>query len=171
MSRRKWHALRSEPTFYSLAMFKCRICTFYWGLLYCDGRKSQLFSDTFSHHISKTDFARVWIFDPRHTYDQGRWGWKTNTLHHYQEIGSGFSPSSDQPAEVKKISDNVHFFNVTSTLRDPRHCKDLFLGTNWPENQIFLRYIHITQLFWSQTDPTQRNHNIPISWGNPGYLW
>ena len=38
-----------------------------------------------------------------------------------------------------------------------------FLAKKWPENQIFLRYIHITQLFWSQTDPTQWDHNIPIS--------
>ena len=33
----------------------------------------------------------------------------------------------------------------------------------WPENLIFLRYTHITHLFWSQTDPTQWDHNIPIS--------
>mgnify|MGYP005706042383 FL=1 len=39
----------------------------------------------------------------------------------------------------------------------------LFWAKKWPENQIFLRYTHITHLFWSQTDSTQRNHNIPIS--------
>ena len=50
-------------------------------------------------------------------------------------------------------------------------CNGLFLAKKWPENQIFLRYPHITHLFWSQTDSTQRNHNIPISWGNSGYLW
>ena len=46
-----------------------------------------------------------------------------------------------------------------------------FLGQKWPENLIFLHYTHITHLFWSQTDPTQWDHNIPISWGNSGYLW
>ena len=38
----------------------------------------------------------------------------------------------------------------------------LFWAEKWPENQIFLRY-NITHLFWSQTDPTQWDHNIPIS--------
>ena len=37
----------------------------------------------------------------------------------------------------------------------------LFWAKKWPENQFFLRYFHITRLFWSQTDLTQRNHNIP----------
>ena len=37
----------------------------------------------------------------------------------------------------------------------------LFWAKKWPENQLFLRYFHITRLFWSQTDLTQRNHNIP----------
>ena len=47
-----------------------------------------------------------------------------------------------------------------------------FLGQKWPENLIFfLHYTHITHLFWSQTDPTQWDHNIPMSWGNSGYLW
>ena len=46
----------------------------------------------------------------------------------------------------------------------------LFWAKKWPENQIFLRYTHITHLFWSQLDPTQWDHNIPISWGNSGYL-
>ena len=41
--------------------------------------------------------------------------------------------------------------------------RDLFWAEKWPENEIFLRYTHITHLFWSQTDPTQRDHNIPIS--------
>ena len=36
---------------------------------------------------------------------------------------------------------------------------------------VFLRYTHINQFFWAQTDPTQWDHNIPISWGNSGYLW
>ena len=50
-------------------------------------------------------------------------------------------------------------------------CNGLFLAKKWPENQIFLRYPHITHLFWSQTDLTLWDHNIPISWGNSGYLW
>ena len=50
-------------------------------------------------------------------------------------------------------------------------CNGLFLAKKWPENQIFLRYPHITHLFWSQTDLTLWDHNIPISWGNYGYLW
>ena len=41
--------------------------------------------------------------------------------------------------------------------------RDLFWAEKWPENQIFLRYTHITRLFWSQTDPTQWDHNIPLS--------
>ena len=32
-----------------------------------------------------------------------------------------------------------------------------------PKNLIVLRYTYITHLFWSQTDPTQWDHNIPIS--------
>ena len=39
----------------------------------------------------------------------------------------------------------------------------LFWAKKCPENEIFLRYTHITHLFWSQTDPTQWDHNIPIS--------
>ena len=35
---------------------------------------------------------------------------------------------------------------------------------------IFLRYTHITPIFWGQTDPTQWDHKSPISWGNSGYL-
>ena len=35
---------------------------------------------------------------------------------------------------------------------------------------IFLRYTHITPLFWAQTDPTWWDHISPISWGNPIYL-
>ena len=50
-------------------------------------------------------------------------------------------------------------------------CNGLFLAKKWPENQIFLRYPHITHLFWSQTDLTLWDHNIPISWGNSRYLW
>ena len=46
-----------------------------------------------------------------------------------------------------------------------------FWAKKWPQNLIFLRYTYITRLFWSQTDPTQWDHNIPISWGNSGYLW
>ena len=38
-----------------------------------------------------------------------------------------------------------------------------FLAKKLPENQFFLRYTHKTHLFWSQTDPTQWDHNIPIS--------
>jgi len=45
-----------------------------------------------------------------------------------------------------------------------------FLAQKWPENLNILRYTHITHLFWSQTDPTTWDHNIPISWGNFGYL-
>ena len=33
---------------------------------------------------------------------------------------------------------------------------------------IFLRYTHITPLFWGQTDPTQWDLKSPISWGNSG---
>ena len=39
----------------------------------------------------------------------------------------------------------------------------LFWAEIWPKNEIFLRYTHITRLFWSQTDPTQWDHNILIS--------
>ena len=35
---------------------------------------------------------------------------------------------------------------------------------------IFLRYTHITPIFWVRTDPTQWDHNFPTSWGNSGYL-
>ena len=38
-----------------------------------------------------------------------------------------------------------------------------FLAKKLPENEIFLRYTLITHLFGSQTDPTQWDHNIPIS--------
>ena len=38
-----------------------------------------------------------------------------------------------------------------------------FWAKKWPQNLIFLRYTYITRLFWSQTDPTQWDHNIPIS--------
>ena len=41
----------------------------------------------------------------------------------------------------------------------------------WSKNLIFLRYTYITHLIRSQTDPTQWDQNIPISWGNSGYLW
>ena len=53
----------------------------------------------------------------------------------------------------------------------PGGCKDMFLAQNWPQNQIFLRYTHITYLFWAQTDSTQWDHKPPISWGNSEYLW
>ena len=33
---------------------------------------------------------------------------------------------------------------------------------------IFLRYTHITPIFWGQTDPTQWDLKSPISWGNSG---
>ena len=46
-----------------------------------------------------------------------------------------------------------------------------FWAQNWSKNLIFLRYIYITHLFRSQTDPTQWDHNIPMSSGNSGYLW
>ena len=39
-----------------------------------------------------------------------------------------------------------------------------------PKFCIFLRYTHITPIFWGQTDPTQWDHKSPISWGNSGYL-
>ena len=32
-----------------------------------------------------------------------------------------------------------------------------------PKNLIFLRYTHITPIFWGQTDPTQRDLKSPIS--------
>ena len=35
----------------------------------------------------------------------------------------------------------------------------------------FLRYTHITPVFWAQTDLTQWNHISHISRGNSGYLW
>ena len=35
---------------------------------------------------------------------------------------------------------------------------------------IFLRYTHITLIFWGQMDPTQWDHKSPISCGNSGYL-
>ena len=38
-----------------------------------------------------------------------------------------------------------------------------------PKISIFLRYTHITPLFWARTDPTQWDHNFPTSWGNSGY--
>ena len=37
-----------------------------------------------------------------------------------------------------------------------------------PKILIFLRYTHITLIFWGRTDPTQLNHKYPISWGNFG---
>ena len=37
-----------------------------------------------------------------------------------------------------------------------------------PKIFIFLRYIHITPIFWGCTNPTQWNHKSPISWGNFG---
>ena len=40
-----------------------------------------------------------------------------------------------------------------------------------PKFCIFLRYTHITPIFWGQTNPTQWDHKSPISWGNSGYLW
>ena len=53
----------------------------------------------------------------------------------------------------------------------PGGCKDMFLAQNWPQNQICLRYTHITYLFWAQTDSTQWDHKSPISGGNSEYLW
>ena len=40
-----------------------------------------------------------------------------------------------------------------------------------PKICIFLRYAHITPIFWGQMDPNQWDHKSPISWGNSGYLW
>ena len=40
----------------------------------------------------------------------------------------------------------------------------------WPKNLFFLRYTHITPLFWARIDPTWWDHISPISWGNSGYL-
>ena len=37
-----------------------------------------------------------------------------------------------------------------------------------PKISIFLRYTHITPIFWGQTDPTQWDLKSPISWGNSG---
>ena len=39
-----------------------------------------------------------------------------------------------------------------------------------PKICIFLRYAHITPIFWGQMDPNQWDHKSPISWGNSGYL-
>ena len=39
------------------------------------------------------------------------------------------------------------------------------------KSAFFLRYTHITPIFWGQTNPTQWDHKSPISWGNSGYLW
>ena len=39
------------------------------------------------------------------------------------------------------------------------------------KNLIFLRYNHITPIFWAQIDSTQWDDTFPISWGNFGYLW
>ena len=39
-----------------------------------------------------------------------------------------------------------------------------------PKICILLCYTHINPNFWGQTDPTQWDHNITISWGNSGYL-
>ena len=38
------------------------------------------------------------------------------------------------------------------------------------KNLIFLRYNHITPIFWAQIDSTQWDDTFPISWGNFGYL-
>ena len=40
----------------------------------------------------------------------------------------------------------------------------------WLKILLFLRYTHITPLYWAQTDPTRWDHISSISWGNFGYL-
>ena len=45
-----------------------------------------------------------------------------------------------------------------------------FLAHFRPKNLFFLRYTHITPLFWARIDPTWWDHISPISWGNSGYL-
>ena len=38
-----------------------------------------------------------------------------------------------------------------------------FVGPKLALKAVFLRYTHITPMFWGQTDPAQWNHNFPIS--------
>ena len=60
------------------------------------------------------------------------------------------------------LKDNVFVLTtLQGGLRGGR--RGPFLAKKWPENLIFLRYTLITHLFGAQTDPTQWDHNIPIS--------
>ena len=47
-------------------------------------------------------------------------------------------------------------------------CVSPFLAPFCPQNRLFLRYTHITPIFWGQTVPTQWDHKFPTSWGNSG---
>ena len=47
-------------------------------------------------------------------------------------------------------------------------CVSPFLAPFCPQNRLFLRYTHITPIFWGQTVPTQWDHKSPTSWGNSG---
>ena len=49
--------------------------------------------------------------------------------------------------------------------------KSPFLAQKLVKNLSFLRYTHKAPFFWAQTNSTQWDHNIHISWGNSGYLW
>ena len=40
----------------------------------------------------------------------------------------------------------------------------------WLKILLFLRYTHITPIYWAQTDPTRWDHISSIAWGNFGYL-
>ena len=52
----------------------------------------------------------------------------------------------------------------------PGALQETIFGPKIAPKTDFLRYTPVTHLSWAQAEPTQWDHNIPISWGNFGYL-
>ena len=108
---------------------------------------------------------------------------KTEVIQSYLRMWGSYDPIESGPSEpkkwglygrsVKKCTFSGQKWAPAAAprpaVRRSHHKKVVFLDFG-PENSIFgqkicffLRYTHITPLFWARTDPTQWDHNFPTS--------
>ena len=77
---------------------------------------------------------------------------KTNCYHHD-------GTPKRQPFRVAHVAEQA-----------PGALQETIFGPKIAQKTDFLRYTPVTHLSWAQAEPTQWDHNIPISLGQSGYL-
>ena len=110
-------------------------------------------------------------------WDPKKWGLYGRSVKKCRFSGQKWAPAAAPRPAVRRSQHKKVVFLVSRNNGIKKFGRRLQKIDFGPKNSIFgqkicffLRYTHITPLFWARTDPTQWDHNFPTSWGNSGYL-